>query len=65
VRFRTGGTYTLTAQVGAASRQLTVRVIGGADVARLVVQPRELVLKPGETRALTVQAVTKDGRTLP
>ncbi|GAB6935030.1 hypothetical protein JCM14720_09510 [Calditerricola yamamurae] len=63
VRFRTGGTYTLTAQVGAASRQLTVRVIGGADVARLVVQPRELVLKPGETRALTVQAVTKDGRT--
>lgn len=63
VRFRTGGTYTLTAQVGAASRQLTVRVIGGADVARLVVQPSELVLKPGETRTLTVQAVTKDGRT--
>lgn len=63
VRFPTGGTYTLTARVGAASRQLTVRVIGGADVARLVVQPSELVLKPGETRTLTVQAVTKDGRT--
>lgn len=63
VRFPTGGTYTLTARVGAASRQLTVRVIGGADVARLAVQPSALVLKPGETRTLTVQAVTKDGRT--
>ena len=64
VRFASGGTYSVTARVGQAEGTVQVRVIGGADVQALMVQPETLVLKPGERRTLSVTAVTKEGQSI-